>query len=463
MTVEKRLAEHVAGLRFDRLPAEVRAAAERFFLDTLAAMLSGFANAGCRAIVERLLKAGGTGRSTVVGQATGAGAGWAALANGIYAHWCEWDDVHDAAGIHGSAVIYPVVMAAAEAAGDLAPGEFVAALVAAYDVAARIGEAMNDKSFHGWMTTGAAASIGAAAGAARLMGLDADGILSAMGIAATGGGLGRQPLADRTNGKNALCGMAAVNAMNAAELARAGIVGAPNFFAGPFGINALHAGGRADLEPLLGDLGARFCIAEASAKPYPSCRSTHAAIDLVLDRRADDPGFGDAVRSADFVVPPLPYSLCGRPFEPGENPRVSAQFSIPFTVALALTREAMAPRDFEPERVLAFAAERGDLIAAVTVRQIEGGAGLGQATVPVSARFRCKDGRVVERSTSVIKGSAKRPMTPEEERNKLVTAASAVLTGRDLDDLCQAVALSSTDGLSRVIGILRRAGRGRGE
>ena len=199
-TIERQFAFHVAGLRAEDLPQAALEATGRLFLDTVAAMLSGFANRECRTIVERLVGTGTTGRCSVVGRPRGVDAATAALANGIYAHWCEWDDVHDEAGIHGSAVIFPALLAAAEQAGTdgrtEASGAFAAAVVASYDVAARIGAALNAKAAHGWMTTGAAATIGAAGGAARLLGLDPAGILSAMGIAATGGGLSRQPLVD---------------------------------------------------------------------------------------------------------------------------------------------------------------------------------------------------------------------------------------------------------------------------
>ena len=328
-TIERQFACHVAGLRAQDVPQAALAATGRLFLDTAAAMLSGFANLECRTIIDRLVETGTTGRCSVVGRPEGVDAATAALANGIYAHWCEWDDVHDEAGIHGSAVIFPALLAATEQAGadgrTEASGTVGVAVVAAYDVAARIGAALNAKSAHGWMTTGAAATIGAAGGAARLLGLDAAGILSAMGIAAAGGGLSRQPLADRANGKNALCGMAAKNAIDAARMAAAGVVGAPNFFSGHFGINALHAGGQATLTA--GDLGRHFSILQAGVKAYPACRSTHPSIDLMLDLLAERPGIGAMVDSVAFTVPDLPFALCGPPFAPGENPRVSASAS----------------------------------------------------------------------------------------------------------------------------------------
>src|SRR6185312_7856830 len=116
------------------------AAADRFFLDTLAAMLSGFANDECRAIVGKLLQPDSGGSAAVLGRKAGTDASMAALANGIFAHWCEWDDVHDAGSIHGSAVIYPALLAVADMAGvsdgEKAGRAFITAVVAAYDIAA---------------------------------------------------------------------------------------------------------------------------------------------------------------------------------------------------------------------------------------------------------------------------------------------------------------------------------------
>lgn len=460
MTVERRLAGHIAKLRYEDVSGQALDAAERLFLDTLAAMLSGLANEECEKIVAKLAASDGGGRCSIVGRADGVQCGNAALANGIFAHWCEWDDVHDDAGIHGSAVICPVMLAAAEESGladrPEAGREFATAIVAAYDIAARIGLVMNANSFHGWMTTGAATTIAAAGGAARLMGLDEAGILSAMGIAAAAGGLSRQPLADRVSGKNALCAMAAKNAMDAARMAAAGIVGAPNFFTGVYGISALHTGGKVDLEPLLTDLGRHFSIVQAGMKAYPSCRSTHPSIDLMLDFAAERGGAADRVESVTFVVPDLPFALCGRPFDPGDNPRVSAQFSIAFTAALALVRGAITPRDFVPAAVVDFARANETLIRDITVEAASPRIGR-QATLPARARIRLKDGRILDRTTDTIKGSARRPMTRQEERGKLSSAGSGVLSEADLDLLDETGRNLRHHGFKAATDILRRA------
>ena len=101
------------------------------------------------------------------------------------------------------------------------------------------------------MPTGSGGAVGAAAGAARLLGLDGPGVQSAMGIAAAGSGLSRQALADLVNGKNILAGVAAKIGVESALLARAGVSGAPNFLTGDYGLQALYADGQGEAAEVL--------------------------------------------------------------------------------------------------------------------------------------------------------------------------------------------------------------------
>lgn len=438
MSIEQDLARHVAGLRPDEA---ARSAARRLLLDTLAAVVSGAANPGCEAAVHTLLGAE-VGAAPVPGRPEGASPARAALATGILAHWCEWDDVHDAAGIHGAAVIFPALIGllghpmASTANGD----DLLDAAVAAYDVAALIGREMNAGSFHGWMTTGAAGAIGAAAGGARLLGLDAAGILSAMGIAAAGGGLSRQALVDRTTGKSILCGLAAQNAVQAVELAAAGINGAPNFLAGPFGLAMLHAGTALDFDAAFAAIAPAAAIAEAGTKPWPCCRSTHPSIDAIMAFRAERPDAAETVRAMNFTVPALPFALCGRPFEPGDDPRVAAQFSIAFTTVLALRNGRILPEDFSPEAVMRFAAGNAALIGAVSVAQAQRRVRHRQETIPSFAVLHLADGTSWEHRVDAIRGGAERPLCDSELADKLSNAAGARIAAAAVDRLHEAVA-----------------------
>src|SRR5690606_13186924 len=118
--------------------------------------------------------------------------------------------------LHPGIVIWPVLLATSEAAcvnedGDAAT-DLLAAGAATYDVAVALGRGMQSHLVTGWMPTGIACTIAAAGAAMRLRGGNQEAIHSAMGIAASGVGLSRQPLDARVNGKNVLCALAASRA-----------------------------------------------------------------------------------------------------------------------------------------------------------------------------------------------------------------------------------------------------------
>lgn len=457
MTVETHLAAHAAHLRDKDLPDDASTAFGRLFLDTAGAMLAGFADTECRTIAEVSTNWGGLAAASVVGSQTRVPSPSAAFANGVYAHWCEWDDTHDPSHVHCSAVIFPALGATAEAMiaeGKEASGDFAAAAVAAFDIACRIGALLRPHSHRGWMPTGSGGTIGAAAGAARLLGLDEKGTLSAMGIAAAGAGLFRQALTDTVNGKNILAGVAAQKAVEAAFLARAGVTGAPNFLTGDYGLQNLHANGKGNADAAAEGLGDRFSITEVSIKPYPCCRSTHPILDVVFDFIGEDPGAAEATESVHVMAPQGIHERCGAPFRAGDNPRVSAQFSIPYTVALALRRGHIAPADFRDRSVLSDAAGVLDLVARVGVEAIPLAPGPDDPIGPVTVRFTLADGRVIEKTAGPLKGSPEAPLSDAEERRKLEIAVAGVLPRRLLDALVAAIGEGN---LTQTMAVLRQA------
>ena len=97
----------------------------------------------------------------------------AALVNGITSHTFDFDDTHLKTIIHPAGPVASAVLALAEQRG--ASGRaLIDALVLGIDVACRIGNAMYPDHYdRGWHITGSTGMLGAAAGCARLLGLDA--------------------------------------------------------------------------------------------------------------------------------------------------------------------------------------------------------------------------------------------------------------------------------------------------
>lgn len=465
MSVEHRLAEHMADLDLAAVPDRAARAFDRLLLDTMAVLLAGLSDPLARRAAAALSAGSAPGVATIAARGRCARPAEAAFAHGVLAHWWEWDDTHDASHVHASATVFPALIAAAEtAASEGRPVDgamFLATAVAAFDVACRIGYCLKRHGHRGWMPTGSGGAIGAAAGAARLLGLDIAGIRSAMGIAAAEAGLSRQALADQVTGKNILAGVAAERAVRAALLARAGVRGAPNFLSGPYGLIALHTDGRADTQAAVDGLGRRFSIAETSVKPYPCCRSVHPALDLVFDLKTTHPHLGERLRALRITAPVGVYERVGRPFAPGDDPRVAAQFNLRYGVALALAAPRVAPADFAAETVLARAAALQPVLDRITVERGPDRPGGDDASVPLTMAFTLADGTVVERTAERLRGAPDHPLSAEEEALKLETAVGDRLPDDGVARLRAAVAAVPRDGIAPLMRILAGADPGR--
>ena len=172
MTLEDRLTQYVANLKWEDIPSPARDAVSKMLIDTVGVILAGLKSKECQNLLDRYISWGGSEESSVAGSGKKLPAPAASFLGGVFAHWWEWDDTHDDSAVHASAVIFPTLLAAAETAkldeGEAAGREFVAATVAAFDVACQVGAALLPYYYHnGVMRTGVPGHIGAAAGAAK--------------------------------------------------------------------------------------------------------------------------------------------------------------------------------------------------------------------------------------------------------------------------------------------------------
>jgi len=462
MTLEDRLTQYVAALKWEEIPSPTRDAVSKMLIDTVGVILAGLKSKECQNLLDMYISWGGSEDSSVAGSGKKLPASSASFLGGVFAHWWEWDDTHDDSAVHASAVIFPALLAAAETAkldeGEASGREFVAATVAAFDVACQIGATLNPHYHNGVMATGVPGHIGAAAGVARILGLGEDGILSAMGLAAEQAGLSRQPLADRVNGKNILCGIAAGQAIQSAFAAQAKIKGSPNFLTGKFGLNAIFAEGNADLEKGLSNLGKKFSVTETSIKLYPSCRSTHPGLDLIFDMMEDEPDLANRVKSIEVRTSKIVNQLVGAPFKAGNDPRVAAQFSIPYTLSVALKRGKIALSDFDPAKVTTDNAvlEMAKRISVKTRTEEGPGANWWR---PYKVRMNLDDGSIREREVTALKGSLARPLTTEEQQAKLDEAGKDMLRPEQLVALADASSNIGTQGIAPVTKIMREASK----
>lgn len=331
-TIAHRLALMGAGFRLASCPEPVVRQARKVLVDNLGCML-----AGARApLVERLLEVvghDGAGPCTLPGRSERLGPLEAALVNGTSGHALELDDGHTPGSAHPGSVIVPAALAVAEREqGSL--GQVLEAVIVGYEVMLTAASAVHPESRRrGFHNTAVAGGFGAAAAAAKLLGLDPAATRDALGLAGSfAGGL----LAfwnpgeyGATDIKKIHPGKAARDGVFCALCAARGIRGPASVFEGRAGFyNAYGKGGEA--APETGSIE-RPKIMDVYFKPWPCCRSLHGPVALALGLR---PAIGDQLERIDAIRVET-YSLAAersRKEAPGDD----AHFSIPLTVALAL-------------------------------------------------------------------------------------------------------------------------------
>jgi len=276
------LAEFITKSRYEDCPEAALDAARRAILDCLGVMLAGSVEPAARILQEVARAEGGAPLATVVGTGRRTGAVWAALCNGTAAHALDFDDTNFALMGHPSAP----VLAAALAAGELALADGRAVLHAfllGFEVETTLAEVINPAHYeHGWHATCTLGTLGAAAAAARLLGLDAVETRHALAVAASQSSGLKENFGTMT--KPFHPGRSAESGIVAAEFAKLGWTSTPIVLEAGRGFFKA-AGGGYDPAAIEGKLGNpwTFSFPGVSIKPHPSGSLTHPGMGLMLD------------------------------------------------------------------------------------------------------------------------------------------------------------------------------------
>jgi 2-methylcitrate dehydratase PrpD len=401
-------------------PAAARMAAARAVLDTVGVALAGAGEPAARA-VQRVI--GETpGPCTVLGLLARATAGDAALANGTAAHALDYDDMCFVSLAHPSAPLVAAALAVAEAAGSSGRA-LLDAYVIGFEVEGRLGRVMNPRHYQrGWHCTSTLGTIGAAAAAARLFGLDAAACGHALAIAASEASGLKENFGTMVKPLHA--GLAARNGVLAAQLARAGMTASAAAIEGPQGFLAAMDSEHPALGACAADLGSRWEIVDTgiTVKLYPSCAGTHPTLDALLDLRRRERFTADEIESIEVGVDPIVPTILiyDRP-----SSGLEAKFSMPFCAAAAMVDGRVGIDTFEAGRL-------GDpRVTAVQSRVTMNVDPTLDASAPAltQARItvRLHDGRAFTASANGARGYPERPASDDELAVKFLACAMRAL------------------------------------
>ena len=347
------LAQHVVRTSFDDLPEEAVRATKEHILHTLGTALAGSGAPGISMILDLVQECGGCPESTVLVHGIRIPAANAALANSAMAHAQEMDENDDRIAYKSSVAVIPGALAVAEKVGGVSGKEFITAVCVGVDLGIRIGLATNPKPTHAHAPT--LGPFATAAAAAKLLGLGERGVFDALGIAYSRAATSASATVSPSLVKRLSAGFASQGGVIAAQLASKGYPAGGDVFRGRAGFFQTFKHEEGSSESLQDGLGKIFEIVNVGPKPYPSCRYTHAAIDATLAILKEHPLAPEEIEEVKVWIGQRDMLSVGGATQQERQKKqrpegvVDAQFSIPYTVAVALVRGRPTLKDFTPE------------------------------------------------------------------------------------------------------------------
>lgn len=419
------LAGFVAGASWAAVPEPVRHHTKRTLLNFIGCALGASAEPSVAAMLGVLAEVSGPPQAGLVGRRERLDMLGAAAINAVAGNFHDFDDTHLATVIHPAAPVAPVTLALAERHGA-SGADLLLALALGIEVECRIGNAVSPAHYaRGWHITATCGVFGAAAAAARLLGLTPELGAHALGIAASESAGLVENLT--TAAKNVGVGNAARNGILAALLARAGFAAAPRAIEGPLGW-ARAMGDAPDLERMLGGLGSAWELLANTFKPYPSGVVLHAVADACLALRAAHGIDPAAVESVSVFGDAL---LLARGDRAVANER-DARVSIQHTVAVCL----LAGQAGLDEHTPAMALEPAVAALRTRVRPVlDAALPKGAARVEIALA----DGRILTETVLQARGSLAAPMDDAAIVDKVVALAARSAVPVDIEAIIDTV------------------------
>jgi 2-methylcitrate dehydratase PrpD len=344
MSIASSLAERIASVSYEALPADAVHWAKVAILDTVGCTLAG-STEPCARIVDRVTTGGASGGASLIfGTNRRAAPLDAALINGTASHALDYDDVSNTLGGHPSAPILPSLFALAETR-DVDGRAFIAAFVAGFETETRIARGVNFHHYEkGWHPTATLGVFGATAACCHLLHLPAERTAVALGLAASFASGIKANFGTMT--KPLHVGHSSRNGLLAALLAADGFTANPGAFEHKQGFLLVFNGaGNFDADAMLRDWGSPWDIVQPGVgiKQYPCCGSTHPAVDAMLMLVRQHDLAPAQVERVDSWTHPRRLAHTNRP---DPNSELDAKFSVQYCLARALSDRAVKLEHF---------------------------------------------------------------------------------------------------------------------
>jgi 2-methylcitrate dehydratase PrpD len=412
--VTRQLAHYIVTAGYDDLPANVRKEGVRTLLNWVGVAIGGSHTQTVDIAVSALAPFSGPQQASLFGRKERFDIMNAAFINGVSSHIFDYDDTHLKTIIHPAGPVASAILALSEMQ-PVSGKEFLNALVLGVETECRIGNAVYPNHYDvGWHITGTAGVFGSVAAAGKLLRLNEQQMVWALGLAAS------QPVGLRESfgsmNKSFNPGRAASNGIFAALLASKNFTSSDQMIEAKRGwANTIST--KQDYNEILGDLGKRYEAALNTYKPFACGIVMHPAIDAAIQLRNENKLTADQIDHVDLKVHPLVLELTGK-----KTPRegLEGKFSIYHAVAVALIEGAGGEKQFSDRAVTdpAVVALRAKVNPVVTP-------GIKPAQVDMTVVL--KDGRQLHRYIEHAIGSVEVPMTDKQLETKFSDLAEGII------------------------------------
>ncbi len=424
--VTKILARYMVTAKYEDLPENVRQEGIRTLLNWVGVTVGGSRHQTVNIAVSALGPFSGPPQASILGRREHFDIMNAAFINGVSSHIFDYDDTHLKTIIHPAGPVASAILALSEVQ-PVAGKDFLNALILGIETECRIGNAVYPNHFDtGWHITGTAGVFGAAAATGKLLGLNEQQMVWALGLAAS------QPVGLRESfgsmNKSFNPGRAANNGIFAALLASKNYTSSNGMIEAKRGwANTVST--KQDYKEITDGLGQRYEAALNSYKPFACGIVLHPAIDAAIQLRNDNKLRAEQIERVEIRVNPLVLELTGK-----KTPRegLEGKFSVYHAVAVAIVEGAAGEKQFSDRAVAdpIIVALRKKIIPIITPKI---------QTSQVDMTIVLKDGRTLHRHIQHAIGSLEVPMSDQMLEEKFANLAEGILPGpaiRRVMDLC---------------------------
>jgi 2-methylcitrate dehydratase PrpD len=424
--VTRTLAHYLVTATYDDLPANVRKEGVRTLLNWVGVAIGGSHHETVDIAVAALAPFSGPAQASLFGRRERFDIMNAAFINGVSSHIFDYDDTHLKTIIHPAGPVASAILALAEMQ-PVSGKDFLNALVLGVEAECRIGNAVYPNHYDvGWHITGTAGVFGSVAAVGKLLELDEQQMVWALGLAAS------QPVGLRESfgsmNKSFNPGRAASNGIFAALLASKNYTSTDGMIEAKRGwANTIST--KQDYGEITGDLGKRYETALNTYKPFACGIVLHPAIDAAIQLRNENRLTAEGIERIDLKVHPLVLELTGK-----KTPKLGLEgkFSVYHAVAVAVIEGAGGEKQFSDRAVNdpAVLSLRSKVNPVVTP-------GIDPAQVDMTIVL--KDGRTLHRYIAHAVGSVEVPMTDKQLEAKFADLADGIIVApqiRRVMDAC---------------------------